>query len=174
MSTRSWAFFDQLRSVVNRKQTAVKYYCIFDHLSSAMMMDDLGEHSTLHSVPTSAVHPVHQPSAISHSSSSCIPRNLLTTLATSETISLFLSPPAGEARRGEAKYIRVRIQKTCWPRCRYRTMVLMMGSLGEQQPERERERQQERERERKPDNNGNGEGNESRCGVASKKVKRGL
>lgn len=103
MSTRSWAFFDQLRSVVNRKQTAVKYYCIFDHLSSAMMMDDLGEHSTLHSVPTSAVHPVYISSlpAISHSSSSCIPRNLLTTLATSETISLFLSPPAGEARRGE-------------------------------------------------------------------------
>lgn len=177
MSTRLWAFFDQLRSVVNRKQTAVKYYCIFDHLSSAMMMDDLGEHSTLHSVPTSAVHPVYisSPPAISHQPQLVLMHSAEPVDNTCDKRNdLAFSVPS--RWRGEARYIRVRIQKTCWPRCRYRTMVLMMGSLGEQQPERERERerQQERERERKPDNNGNGEGNESRCGVASKKVKRGL
>lgn len=67
--------------------------------------------------------------------------------------------------------VRVRIQKTCWPRCRYRTMVLMMGSSAEQQPDREREQEQE------PDSKGcviRGGMRIDRCGVASKKVKRGL
>lgn len=153
------AFVGILRSVEISCKQKTNCCKILLHLWSLVIRDDDGRSwRTLDSAlrpyecSPSSLQPVHQPSAttrpLMHSAepvdNTCDKRNDLA----------FSAPSRWQDE------IRVRIQKTCWPRCRYRTMVLMMGSSAEQQPEREREREQEEE----PDSNGcpNGGGNENR------------